>query len=102
VKPDGERDQVARSQQGEFAYYSTDDVGAYRVDGGPAFAVNLFDVDESEVATASTPKLRVGDAEIVGQANWETASLEGWKPFLLIVLVVLLGEWYIYGNRAGL
>jgi hypothetical protein len=102
VKPDGEKDRVVRSQQGEFAYYATDEVGPYQIEGGPSFAVNLFDVDESEVATASTPKLRVGEAEIVGQSNWEPARLEGWKPFLLIVLVLLLGEWYIYGNRAGL
>jgi hypothetical protein len=102
VNPAGDKDQVVRSQQGEFAYYATDDVGPYQVEGGPSFAVNLFDVDESEVATASTPKLRVGEVEIVGQSNWEPARLEGWKPFLLIVLVLLLGEWYIYGNRAGL
>jgi hypothetical protein len=101
-RPDGKKDQIVRSQQGEFAYYSTDDVGPYVVANGPAFAVNLFDVHESEVATASSPKLRVGDAEISGQTNWEPARLEGWKPFLLIVLVLLVGEWYIYGNRAGL
>jgi len=102
TRPDGAKEQVVRSQQGEFAYYATFEVGPYRIDDGPSFTVNLFDVPESEVATASTPRLRVGNAEIVGQSNWEPARLEGWKPFLLIVLVLLLGEWYIYGNRAGL
>jgi hypothetical protein len=50
---------------------------------------------------AEKPKLRVGQEEIAGQTTWEVARLEGWKPFLLLVLVLLAGEWYTYGRRAG-
>jgi hypothetical protein len=111
--PDGTRTALHRSPQGDFSFYATEQVGPYRaiareVSGSgekPAersFAVNLFDARESSISTAANPTLRIGQEEIVGKSDWEETRLEGWKPFLLIALALLMVEWYIYGRRASL
>ncbi|MCE9603561.1 MAG: VWA domain-containing protein [Planctomycetia bacterium] len=106
VAPDGSRTALQRSPQGDFSFYATNQVGPYRVVDGErmrrAFAVNLFDSRESNISVADQPTLRVGQEEIVGKSDWEETRLEGWKPFLLLALVLLLAEWYIYGRRASL
>lgn len=104
--PDGRRVPVAPSARGEPTFYETNRVGPYRVWQGSQlrqqWAINLFDSAESNPAVAISPKLQVGQEEIVGQAKWETARLEGWKPFLLFVSALLGIEWYLYGRRGGL
>lgn len=104
-RPDGSRTSLAAGR-GEPMFYETNRLGPYRVWQGSQvrqrWAVNLFDSIESNPAVASSPKLQVGHEEIIGQAKWETARWEGWKPFLLLVLALLGIEWYMYGNRAGL
>lgn len=113
LTPDGTHTPLQRSPQGDFSFYATEQVGPYRAvaraasDGGEipverAFAVNLFDARESSISTSANPTLRIGQEEIVGKSDWEEAQLEGWKPFLLIALALLLVEWYIYGRRASL
>lgn len=104
--PAGRRVALEPTGSGERTFYETDVVGAYHVWQGDRlrrqFVVNLFDPRESSPATAPSPKLRVGREEINGQANWEAARWEGWKPFLLLVLALLGIEWYMYGKRGGL
>lgn len=106
VAPDGTRTPLERSPQGDFSFYATDQVGPYRViaEENPqrAFAVNLFDVRESRISVSDQPTLRIGQEEIAGKFDWEETRLEGWKPFLLLALALLLAEWYIYGRRASL
>lgn len=116
VAPDGARVAVNVGGSATPMFYETERIGPYEVlVGGAAqpagkndagrprqrFTVNLCDARESDVAAADKPKLRVGQEEIVGQSSWEAARLEGWKPFLLLVLALLAGEWYTYGRRAG-
>ena len=105
VGPDGTRYAVAATQKSTPMFYETERVGPYELRQGDAvrqrFAVNLCDARESAIALPEKPQLRIGQEEIVGQAAWGAARLEGWKPFLLLVLALLAGEWYIYGRRAG-
>jgi hypothetical protein len=110
VGPDGARIAVNVGRTASPLFYETERIGPYEVRVGDSsgadsvrqrFAVNLCEARESAVAAAEKPKLRVGQEEIVGQTTWEAARLEGWKPFLLLVLVLLAGEWYTYGRRAG-
>jgi len=106
VAPDGTRTALERSPQGDFSFYATDQVGPYRAMDEDrlqrAFAVNLFDARESNISVSDQPTLRIGQEEIVGKSDWEETRLEGWKPFLLLALALLLAEWYIYGRRASL
>lgn len=110
VAPDGASVAVTLGRSTTPMFYETERIGPYevRVDEPnrpdavrQRFAVNLCDARESDVGVAEKPKLRVGQEEIAGQTTWEAARLEGWKPFLLLVLVLLAGEWYTYGRRAG-
>jgi len=75
----------------------------FEVDGKlrQTFCVNLFDAAESQTGLGEQPALKVGELEIAGKQQWETTQLEGWRPFLLVMLALLLVEWYIYGRRAG-
>ncbi len=105
VGPDGARVAVEVAQRAAPMFYETERLGPYEVRVGDAvrqrFAVNLCEARESAVAAEESPRLRIGQEEIVGQTTWEAARLEGWKPFLLLVLALLAGEWYTYGRRAG-
>ncbi|MBA4018534.1 MAG: hypothetical protein C0483_15315 [Pirellula sp.] len=105
VAPDGTATLVKRADSGDFAYYDASLVGPYgiEVDGRPrqTFCVNLFDAAESQTGLGEQPALKIGEFEIAGKQQWETTRLEGWRPFLLVMLALLLVEWYIYGRRAG-
>ncbi|MGC3966129.1 MAG: hypothetical protein QM775_01785 [Pirellulales bacterium] len=105
VGPDGAATTLPRSDSGDFAFYDTGLVGPYRIEteGKPArlFCVNLFDAGESQTGVGEQPALQAGEVKIVGNSRWETTRLEGWRPFLWLMLALLVVEWYIYGRRAG-
>ncbi len=105
VAPDGTATIVKRADSGDFAYYDASLVGPYRIEVDnqlrQTFSVNLFDAAESQTGLGEQPALKVGELEIAGKQQWETTQLEGWRPFLLVMLALLLVEWYIYGRRAG-
>lgn len=105
VGPDGRRTPLRSIHQGTATFYATDRLGPYRVSAGETtqsrFVVNLFDVQESQPAVPASPQLHIGHEKITAQAVWDAARLEGWRPFLLLVLALLAIEWYIYGVRAA-
>ena len=100
--PDGREITLERRPGEPFRTTDTDAPGLYElvVDGSRTehFAVNLFDSMESDLGTR--PEIRIGSSEIRGQAGWEGARRELWKPLLLGALGVLCLEWYIYVRRA--
>lgn len=61
------------------------------------FAINLFDVRESRLATAVDVELGYQTVEGV-DAGIETRR-EYWRWLLIIVLLILLGEWWLYTRR---
>jgi hypothetical protein len=101
TRPDGTSDEVSAGQQQSIHYGRTRQVGIYRVEpaapGQDAFAVNLFNAVESNIAPVGT--LTVG-AE---GAKPQTASVEvnkpAWRYFLLALLGLLLLEWVVYNRR---
>lgn len=105
VAPNGTATIVNRADSGDFAYYDASLVGPYRIEVDnqlrQTFCVNLFDAAESQTGLGEQSALKVGELEIAGNQQWETTRLEGWRPFLLVMLALLLVEWYIYGRRAG-
>jgi hypothetical protein len=67
---------------------------------GQRFAVNLFDSRESNLVPRD--KLEIGHEEIKGTKTKEQARQEIWKWILIVGLLVLIFEWYIYNKRVYL
>lgn len=81
--------------------------GPYEVRSGGKtlrrFAVNLFDPAESDIRPdPDTRTIKIGHVEVEGQPGWEVARRDTWRMLLLVGLVVLLLEWYIYNRRVYL
>ena len=101
--PDGQRVKVQRGSQATYLYGSTDRLGVYQVREGDEddvkqrFAVNLFDVVESNIPPSETVDTKW--ESIPGQATWDPTRREAWKYLLFAGLVILLLEWYIYNRR---
>ena len=104
--PDGRVVDLKPVRPGEFSFTATDALGVYRVEAGgqlvDQFAVNLFDARESDIRLPEHPTLKIGYVDVPGEHGWKPARRELWKLLLLLGLVVLLGEWYIYNRRISL
>ena len=88
-------------------------VGIYEVEanGKPAarFAVNLFDRDESDVrlrtrqddktGLKTVESVSIGYVDVAARAPSSPVRKELWTWLLLVVLAVLMLEWYIYNRR---
>ena len=99
--PGGKETKLVRSRANAFHFSGTEELGVYTVEqpGQPArhFSVNLLSSLESDVVPRS--EIHIGYDDVRGEANWEGARGELWKPLLLGALGVLLVEWYIYVRR---
>jgi len=105
--PDGKTSTVGRGRTGAFSFATADKVGIYQLtdeavpDVKHRVAVNLFDETESniipvkELAFDENVKIASGDA-------LQRTRRETWKWLVMLVLVVLLAEWYIYNRRVYL
>jgi Ca-activated chloride channel homolog len=113
VTPPGDAAQSTTLQpQGQVSFAGTDRLGIYtvqqRAKGQPLgepeqFAVNLFSLDESNV----TPRPELALAGQVGQptggqAAQEETPLEIWPWVLVLGLLVLAAEWWVYNRPGGL
>ncbi len=104
--PDEKQKEVFREAQNTFVFSNTDLLGVYDVFEDPAkppaqqFAVNLFDSRESNLRINN--KIEIGHEEVKGQGRLEPARKESWKWLLLLGMVVLVFEWYIYNRRVYL
>lgn len=114
--PDGRASNLGRSTQGTFVYNDARTTGIYRAswgdDGGSrAFAVNLFDPRESDLATrgmipegvrgdaAEAYKIKIGYTAVEGTRRAIASIQDWWKPLAVCVLGILLLEWFIYNRR---
>jgi len=111
----GPSETVARSPQGAFVYNKADATGVYLAHWDPAgllpFAVNLFDARESDLAPRGLVpegapasmqeayKIKIGYNPVTGTAKPPVVQKDIWWYFALLVLAVLLLEWYIYNRR---
>jgi len=105
TKPDGEVTKMERGTRADFAVSSTDQLGVYAVRwDDPAgkgtqvrrFAVNMFDPIESDIAPVS--QVSVGSATVTA-GEPRKAPRDLWKIPVIIGLVVLALEWWIYNRR---
>jgi hypothetical protein len=100
-RPDNRTDRVPSAGYQNIHYGATRVVGPYRVDPGvtgqDVFAVNLFDVVESNVLPAE--KLEIGAESVEAHSGEVRVNRPGWGYLLMAMLVVLLAEWVVYNMR---
>jgi hypothetical protein len=98
--PAGNAQPLSRGSRADFAFGDTDRLGVYQVawDGAwqRSFAVNLLDPDESNLEPRQA--IQIG-AERVVAGKQRSQPRETWKWLVLLALVLLLAEWYIYNKR---
>jgi hypothetical protein len=105
LMPNARRVKVAQGKSNDFPFTLTDQQGVYLFYEAdkPAgrFAVNLFDASESNILPRDVLEdpIQVGPLEVASIANFEATRLETWKFVLILALVLLLLEWYIYNRR---
>ncbi len=101
--PDGKPIRVPRNPQHTYSFVHSDQLGVYQVrQAGKVtglFAVNLFDGAESDLSVRDQNSIKIGYVEIAGRSGAVPAAREAWKWLVLLALVVLVGEWYIYNRR---
>ncbi len=104
--PSGKAEELTAASSGKVSFTGTDDLGVYEATADTTvfrrFAVNLFDIEESNIAAEPNQSIQIGYVEVAGQPGWEVARREIWKGLLLLGLAVLLLEWYIYNRRVYL
>ena len=102
---------LARGERNEIVYSDTEILGSYRykVSAQEAekvdnlgqeplrgFAVNLLDINESNIEPRSS--IHIGDKRIAaGEEKFQTREI--WKWILLLAVVLLMVEWFIYHRR---
>jgi hypothetical protein len=112
---DQPEEKIPRSPQGTFIYNSAEKAGLYLArwekDGRLPFAVNLFNFRESDLAprglvpegvpagTADSYKIKIGYNPVTGTQKPANVQKDIWWYFALLVLSVLLVEWYVYNRR---
>lgn len=93
---------LPRGPRTDFPFTETEQVGVYRVHAVPgeqltrSFTVNLLDANESNIEPRSS--IRIGNQQIAAGEE-KTQPREIWKWILLLAVVLLSVEWYIYHRR---
>ncbi|NQT15526.1 MAG: hypothetical protein HQ582_22400, partial [Planctomycetes bacterium] len=104
--PSGRTIRLKEENPSKFSFSGTSRLGVYEVRSGGAaaqhFAVNLFDRLESDVLSSPTITIGRGTPVKAQATAWETTRRELWKWLLLLGLIVLMVEWYIYHRRVYL
>lgn len=91
-----------RGGRPEVAFGGTDELGVYTAEWGGGekqmrrFAVNLLDADESNLAPVS--QFKVGDIDVIA-GDTRRVPFELWKVVLVVALLVVMVEWWIYNRR---
>jgi hypothetical protein len=103
IAPKGDKLTAIRGKAGSFHFSQTDELGPYEVREGDKtierFTVNLFDPLESNIRPAKEKSIQIGNVSVQGDSGYEPIRQETWKWLLVLALVVLLVEWYIYNRR---
>lgn len=106
VSPSRQEFRLQRHDKATFLFHNTAELGIYELYEGAAdqpnrlLAVNLCDPSESNLVPRDVVKTAWNEVE--AQPNWEMARQELWRWVLLIALVILLAEWWIYNQRVFL
>ena len=98
-QPSGKSTTMERGNRAEFAFGETIEIGIYEArwrDERRRFAVNLFDAAESNLEPRES--IQIGAVKVqAGQVRKEPREL--WRWLVLVGLVVLVVEWWVYNRR---
>ena len=64
-----------------------------------SLAINLFGTGESDIAPVLEERLNIGGGILDEEAEEQFGFREWWQPVLILALIVLLYEWYVYFQR---
>lgn len=79
-----------------FLFSQTDSAGVYKLNGEPFFAANLTSLEESNLFSRAGLPLLEGDIQEELEGGPVSTKLNLLPLFILIALVFLLAEWYLY------
>jgi len=102
--PGQESKRLAADEAGTFRLPETKRAGVYRITAGKTtrvFAVNLTDVDESDVAAAKQMELSGKKIEAKDDAA-RLSNVELWPWLAVVCLVLVCLEWLIYNSKVRL
>lgn len=101
--PDGTKETIESGNDKRFVYSNSGRCGVYTVlsedekEIDHLFTINLLDPNESDIAVREN--LEIGLEEIAGVQGNEQVRKDGWTWLVLLGLIVLCIEWYIYNKR---
>ncbi len=105
--PSGKVTTLERSGQPLMIFTQTEDLGFYEAKPLESerllqmFTVNLFSERESNLAAA--PEVRIGAQSVAANfAQKDIVRIEYWRWLLVMALVVLSVEWYLYNRRVAI
>jgi hypothetical protein len=100
---------LSRGDRNDIVFSDTEKIGIYRYQVGAkdddkdlrdepvrGFAVNLLDANESNIEPRTS--IRIGNERIAaGEEKFQTREI--WKWILLLAVILLVTEWFIYQRR---
>lgn len=98
-KPDGEEIE-SRPKDKNIIFADTDQTGIYEIVGtgfSEKFAVSLLDESESDIEPAD--KIEIAGQEIVSSSISTVSNREIWASLVLVALILLAVEWWVYHRR---
>jgi hypothetical protein len=102
TSPQGHATTVARNRDNSHKFFGTHELGVYEVDDNDPnserrFAVNLFDTVESDIRPKDS--FETAWTEVKAQQAMETKQVDFWRWLLMLALIVLVVEWYVFNKR---
>ncbi len=105
TSPSQEKFTVARDRNNAYVFTDTNEVGVFEVatdstEVALRFSVNLFDQIESRIVPQEV--FETAWQKVEADANFETTRRDAWRWILMLAVIVLVAEWYIYNRRVYL
>lgn len=92
-------DTVAFADTLQHGFYTVDILVDDEVNSTQVMTVNLFGSGESNITPLAEGTLNLGGGELDPEAEEQFGFREWYRPLLILALLVLLYEWYIYFQR---
>ncbi len=92
-------DTVAFADTLQHGFYTVDILLDDEVSSTQVMTVNLFGAGESNITPLAEGTLNLGGGELDPEAEEQFGFREWYRPLLILALLVLLYEWYVYFQR---